>query len=89
MHVHPPASRLKFLDNGSLLTIEIPSKRNWLLILFLGFWLCGWLVGELMVPAQILSGKGARPAMLFSIAWLGDHWWRSCDSHLRVEHRWT
>jgi len=27
------------------LEIVIPAKRNWFITLFIGAWLCGWLVG--------------------------------------------
>jgi hypothetical protein len=71
MRVHPPASRLKIVDDGNRVSVEVPSKRNWFLILFLGFWLCGWLAGEIMVPMKFVGGDVPKSAALFSIAWLG------------------
>lgn len=33
--------------NGTV--ISIPSRKNWFIILFIGFWLIGWAVGEVSV----------------------------------------
>src|SRR5262245_31140426 len=71
MLVQPPPSRVKITDGGVRLTIEIPTKRNWFVILFLGFWLCGWAVGELMLPTKLLTGSAPRAATTFMLAWLG------------------
>jgi hypothetical protein len=51
--------------------IEIPARRNWFVILFLGFWLCGWALGEVMVPIKFFGGGVPAPAALFSLVWLG------------------
>ncbi|MCK4886231.1 MAG: hypothetical protein KAS96_02525 [Planctomycetes bacterium] len=52
------------------LRITIPSKKNYFLIFFIGFWLIGWGFGEVTVLFQIF-----RPEMgavkLFMLAWLG------------------
>lgn len=66
--------------------ITIPSKKNWFIILFLGFWLIGWAVGEISVigilsagllkavtggiPDALTAGAGAFSG-LFMVAWLG------------------
>ena len=68
------------------LIYTIPSKKNWFLILFMGFWLIGWAVGEFSVigvlgagiikalkngiPDALSAGTGAFTG-LFLIAWLG------------------
>lgn len=66
--------------------IGIPSKKNWFIILFLGFWLIGWAVGEATVIGILIVGflkflSGGLPDTattgaeafggLFLIAWLG------------------
>ncbi|WP_101759228.1 hypothetical protein [Oceanicoccus sp. KOV_DT_Chl] len=53
------------------LRIEIPAKKNWFLILFLGFWLVGWLFGEISVLTILLMPKEGEAPTLFLIAWLG------------------
>ena len=35
--------------------VTIPAARNWFLILFLSLWLCGWLAGEVMIPAEAVA----------------------------------
>ena len=41
-------------------------KRDWVLILFLVFWLLGWSMGMLVATAFVLDGAGGW----FMIAWL-------------------
>jgi len=68
------------------MTICIPSKKNWFIILFLGFWLVGWVIGEVTAIGVLGGGlfkiiSGALPDAttsgawafggLFMIAWLG------------------
>jgi hypothetical protein len=66
--------------------ISIPSRKNWFIILFIGFWLIGWAVGEVSVigilsagvikalnngiPEISKNGPGAFGG-LFLFAWLG------------------
>jgi hypothetical protein len=58
-----PISRITITDDeiGGF-CITIPAQRNVPLILFLAVWLCGWAIGEVMVPAGVLvrmiSGQG-------------------------------
>lgn len=54
------------------LTIEIPAKRNWFVLAFLSFWLCGWLAGELFALSVVLNAirKGTWGAELFVLVWL-------------------
>ena len=35
---------------------SIPSKKNWFIILFLGFWLMGWAMGEITVLGMLGAG---------------------------------
>ena len=53
------------------LEIIIPAKRNLFVVAFLGFWLCGWLFGELFVLGAILSGGIPTGPGLFMLVWLG------------------
>ena len=41
-----PTAKASVFDTPAGLVINIPSSKNFFLILFLGFWLCGWLFGE-------------------------------------------
>jgi hypothetical protein len=49
--------------------ITIPTKKNWFIILFLSFWLCGWFAGEIFVSARALGFWGRDPAP-FLLFWL-------------------
>lgn len=79
--VAPGAPRYTIQDDFATLRVAIPAPRNWLTILFLGFWLMGWAVGEIIVGALFLRGvfaalRGQTPnvgesaGMLFMGVWL-------------------
>ena len=74
MTVVPPGPRFKVETTLDGTRVVIPARRNWFLVLFIGFWLCGWLFGEVTVAATLLagltSGSGEFPS-LFLVAWLG------------------
>ena len=65
-----PSARSSVLDTPDGLTINIPARRNWFAILFLGFWLCGWAFGEVSVIRELATGK-FKGSSLFLIGWLG------------------
>lgn len=69
----PYQGRAKVHDNLDELIIEVPSKKNWLIIAFMTFWLCGWLLGELTV-ISILTGSyfesDTGTSSAFLIIWL-------------------
>jgi hypothetical protein len=76
-----PAARATIRQSPDGLTITIPSRKNWFLILFLGFWLAGWLFGEVIALHQVIRGHSSHWASakesgpiglnLFLIGWLG------------------
>ena len=43
----PYAGRATINDIYNGVEITIPAKRNPFIIIFLSFWLCGWLMGEI------------------------------------------
>ncbi len=51
----PYEGRAKVEDTLRAINIEIPVKRNMFVFLFLSFWLCAWLFGELMVLVMLLA----------------------------------
>jgi hypothetical protein len=82
----PPKSRYRFRNESNSFVISIPSKKNWFMILFLGFWLIAWCVGEFTALATIFGGAvlgiagGLGPSVkgtglaaggVFLVAWLG------------------
>jgi hypothetical protein len=66
----PYKGRATILDNYPDLQIIIPAKRNWFVIIFLGFWLCGWLFGELFVSFTVFGVFKGNPISLFMLIWL-------------------
>lgn len=56
--------------------ISIPAKKNWFVILFLAFWLCGWAAGEIFVTSVLINGftssdeDSAGGGGIFMLVWL-------------------
>jgi len=48
--------RYQLEETASGIVISIPSRKNWFIILFLGFWLIGWAVGEISVIGILSAG---------------------------------
>jgi len=68
--VAPIRPRASFRDTSEGLEITVPARRNTFLTLFLGLWLCGWVVGEIMVPASFLRGGTHHGPVLVGAVWL-------------------
>ena len=69
--INPSACRVTVTDGPNGLGLLIPPKRNWFIILFMGFWLCLWAAGEIMVPLQFLKGEISGITAMFVVGWLG------------------
>jgi hypothetical protein len=50
--------------------INIPPKRNWALIIFLSFWLCGWLAGECFAISSLTGVANNTAPDGFLALWL-------------------
>jgi hypothetical protein len=65
--------RAKVTKTDDGVYIVIPSVKNWPILAFLGFWLCGWLAGEIAVTfaliAMIVTGSLSF-ATVFMLVWL-------------------
>lgn len=67
----PYKGRAIIQDNFMDVQIIVPARRNWLVIIFIGAWMCGWLMGESVVLAGLLGLFGrTSPADLFILFWL-------------------
>jgi hypothetical protein len=66
----PYRGRATIQDNFTDMQFIIPAKRNWFIIIFLGAWLGGWLMGELFVSGMFISRLAGNPAGLFVLFWL-------------------
>lgn len=55
------------------LEIRIPTRRNVFVILFIGFWLCGWVLGETSAVGELLhpAANHRESGNLFLLVWLG------------------
>ncbi len=79
--IKPPVARSTASESPDGLLIIIPAKKNWFLMLFLGFWLMGWLFGEVAVLHQVIRGQSSHWATanqngpiglnVFLFGWLG------------------
>lgn len=65
-YVEPHAPRFLRERVDGVEQIRIPLRRSWLVLLFLGFWICGWTVGGIAAIHQVL-----RDFDWFLIFWLG------------------
>lgn len=61
-----PVSRISVAQEGDWTRIDVPSRRQWFYLLFLGFWLIGWAIGFTSAVGNILRGSGG----LFLLVWL-------------------
>lgn len=68
--VEIPQARATVTETPTGLHIAIPANRNWFIVLFMGFWMCGWLFGECAVIKTLITGK-AGASDLFLVGWLG------------------
>lgn len=70
----PYEGRAIVRDNYGTMDIVIPVKRQIFVVLFLGFWLCGWLLGEGFAIGALFGfssfGGGEIFVTLFMGVWL-------------------
>jgi len=66
-----PRARSRIAETPSGLEVAIPMKKNWFLVLFSGFWMIGWAVGEVFAIRELVGGESPSSARLFLVAWLG------------------
>jgi len=63
----PYTGRAKVNFDGISLSIKIPSKKNWFMILFIAVWMGGWIMGETSAINELSSSDnlGINSFMLF------------------------
>jgi hypothetical protein len=54
--IQPPPPGYTIKNLSSSLIVTIPSRKNWFIIFFIGFWLIGWAFGEIAVGGILLTG---------------------------------
>ena len=67
-----PLGRARITETSDLLTIEIPSRKEWFMVIFLTLWLSFWLFGVASIVPTMLSNTSFRsgPSMMFLVVWL-------------------
>ncbi|HUL00241.1 MAG TPA: hypothetical protein VLX29_05225 [Nitrospirota bacterium] len=68
--VQPHKMRSQISDGPAGLTVTIPTKKNYLLLIILAVWLFGWAVAEVTVPKEFLRGNTSPLQKLFMAAWI-------------------
>lgn len=68
---NPSRGRATITDDLSGFRVELPTKKNWFIILFLCFWFCGWIMGESFAIGTLFKGDTPIFANLFMLVWLG------------------
>lgn len=66
----PSRGRASIERRGNDLIIEIPSKKQWFVIIFLGVWLGGWVMGEAFALGTLLRKDTPIFADTFMLFWL-------------------
>lgn len=65
-YVEPQPTRFLQERIDGLEQIRIPMRRNWFILLFVGFWICGWTVGGIAAIYQV-----SQDFDWFFVFWLG------------------
>ena len=66
----PSNGRAKLIKNGHTIEIQIPTKKNWFLIIFLSVWMGGWFMGETFAITQLFNDETPLFANTFLLFWL-------------------
>lgn len=61
----PYSGRAILRDTFHGMEISIPAKKNWFILIFMGAWLGGWFVGEIVAIRGLLGNSAAGPFLLF------------------------
>ncbi|NQU54590.1 MAG: hypothetical protein HQ522_18875 [Bacteroidetes bacterium] len=61
--------RTKIDFEGTKMTIQIPSKKNWFIILFLCVWVTGWFIGEKSAITSLINSDNIG-IDTFMLVWL-------------------
>ena len=56
--VEPYPARFITEEDGTALRIILPVRKNWFIIVFLGFWLSFWALGEIMAVGMMVAVVG-------------------------------
>lgn len=72
--VAPARMRSTMAEKNGVVSIRIPARRNWFLIVLLGAWLCAWFAAEVFIPYFVLRGafrpRGVAAPFPFLLFWI-------------------
>lgn len=66
MEVKLQSPRFRVVPTPTGFRADVPSKRNWLVVLFLLAWLGGWVFGELSASKELLNPTDQSPVAFLS-----------------------
>lgn len=66
----PFNGRAKIFRNGNNIEVQIPTKKNWFVIIFLTAWMGGWFMGESFAITTLFFGDTPLLANAFLLFWL-------------------
>lgn len=66
----PSNGRARIFKNGNNIEVQIPTKKNWFLMIFLTAWLGGWFMGETFAITTLFFGDTPVLADAFLLFWL-------------------
>jgi hypothetical protein len=82
-----PKARSTVAETLSGLEVRIPARKSWSHVLFTGFWMVGWAVGETFAVQALVTGKAAGFARIFLLAWVGG--WTVAGAFIGRSWLWT
>jgi hypothetical protein len=65
-YMEPQGTRFRREFVDGIEQVRIPLRRNWLVLLFISFWICGWTAAGIGAMADVVVDPNA-----FMIFWLG------------------
>ncbi len=69
--VAPPKNRATVTETADGIELATPARKNWFLIVFLGAWMVGWVLGEVSAGRELMAPEGLESeARLFMLVWL-------------------
>jgi hypothetical protein len=67
----PSNGRARISQDFTALKIEIPSRKNWFVLIFFTFWLGGWFMGESFAIQEVFNSGVPFYENAFLLFWLG------------------
>lgn len=66
----PSPGRARVFKSGNTIEVQIPTRKNWFLIIFLAVWMLGWFTGETFAISTVFLSDSPLLANAFLLVWL-------------------